>query len=275
MTDSTVLVEKRTRIMGVLNCTPDSFSDGGMYSSVPAAVERAVQMAEEGADIIDIGGESSRPGSEPVPAREELERVMPVIQALKGKIEVPLSIDTYKSEVAREALAGGVSIVNDITALGGDPDMARTIAEFKAGVVLMHMKGDPRTMQDEPYYHDVVAEVYSFLSGAVDLAVSEGIDPEKIVVDPGIGFGKTAEHNLTILRELRRFLELGKPVLVGTSRKSFIGALTGKEIAARSFGTAASVAAAVMNGASMVRVHDVAAARDIVRVADAIAGEKE
>lgn len=259
-------------MMGVLNVTPDSFSDGGEYVDPARAVERAKRMVAGGADIIDIGGESSRPGSKRVTAREELDRVMPIIRALAGEVDVPLSIDTYKSEVARRALAEGVSVVNDITALRGDPDMARTVAGFDAGVVLMHMRGTPETMQDAPFYGDVMEEIFSHLAGAIALAERAGVDPDKIIVDPGIGFGKTVGHNLTILRRLRRLAALGRPILIGASRKSFIGKLTGKEPGERAYGTAASLAAAIMNGADIIRVHDVDEMLDVARVADAITG---
>lgn len=270
--DHMLPVGERTCIMGVLNVTPDSFSDGGRYLDRAGAVEKAVQMAGEGVDIIDIGGESSHPGSERISAEEELDRVMPVIRELIGAIDMPLSIDTYKSEVARRALAEGVCMINDITALRGSENMARTIAEFDAGVVLMHMQGEPKTMQDAPRYDDVIEEIFLYLSDSIDLAQKAGIDPEKIVVDPGIGFGKTVEQNLVILRRLDRFKDLGKPVLIGTSRKSFIGALTGKEAGDRIFGTAASFTAAIMNGADIVRVHDVREMRDVACIADAIIG---
>jgi dihydropteroate synthase len=268
--DHTLPLSERTCIMGVLNVTPDSFSDGGRYMSRDLAVEKALRMAESGADIIDIGGESSRPGARSVSAEEELERVMPVISALKGKVNVPLSIDTWKSEVARGALAEGVSMVNDITALSGDRDMARTVAGSGAAIVLMHMKGRPSNMQDSPLYDDVMEEISLYLRGAIAAARKAGIDDDKIIVDPGIGFGKTLEHNLIILRNLERLKRLGKPVLVGTSRKSFLGVLTGRDAGQRIFGTAASVAAAIMNGADIIRVHDVDQMRDAARVVDAI-----
>ncbi|RKY40856.1 MAG: dihydropteroate synthase [Candidatus Makaraimicrobium thalassicum] len=268
--DYTLPVGERTCVMGILNVTPDSFSDGGRYLDPSRAVERAKQMAEEGADIIDIGGESSRPGSERVAPEEELERVMPVIRALRGIIGVPLSIDTYKSKVAAQALAEGVSVVNDITALRGDADMARTIAASGAGVILMHMKGDPKNMQDAPFYDDVMDEISSYLSESIALAVEAGVDPERIIIDPGIGFGKTTEHNLVILRELSRLKQLGKPVLIGTSRKAVIGTITGKEVGGRLSGTAASFTAAIINGADIIRVHDVDQMRDVTCVADAI-----
>lgn len=259
--------------MGVLNITPDSFSDAGLYLDPRSAVRRTRQMLLEGADIIDIGGESSRPGAERVSLTEELDRVIPVVRAIrKAAIKTPLSIDTYKSGVARASLAEGVNLVNDITALRFDPNMAQVVAEFDAGLIIMHMKGNSKTMQKGPRYDDVIEQISSYLSESIAVAEREGIDPDKIVVDPGIGFGKTVEHNLTILRELRQFKLLGKPVLVGTSRKSFIGELTGKEVSDRTFGTAASIAAAIMNGVSIVRVHDIAQMRDVTRIVDAIKG---
>jgi dihydropteroate synthase len=256
--------------MGVLNVTPDSFSDGGCFLDPGKAAEQALRMTEEGADIIDIGGESSRPGAKSVSAKEEIDRVMPVIRKLRKTLDVSLSIDTCKSEVASEALEEGVSIVNDITALRGDPGMARTIARFDAGAIFMHMRGTPGTMQDSPGYDDVVSEIIAYLSGSIELAVRAGIDEKKIIIDPGIGFGKKLEHNLAIINNLRRLEELKKPILVGTSRKSFIGELTGKETGGRIYGTAASVVLAVMNGAEMIRVHDVDAMKDVVRVVDAV-----
>jgi len=258
--------------MGVLNVTPDSFSDGGKYQTAEDAAEEAVRMAQDGADIIDIGGESTRPGAVPVSAGEELSRVMPVIKALKGRVDVPISIDTWKSEVAREALSGGARIVNDVTALRGDKATSSVIARAGAGVILMHMRGEPGTMQDDVQYDDLIGEVFEYLAGSVDIAVKAGIEPGKIAVDPGIGFGKTVEHNLTILRQLGRLKDLGKPVVIGTSRKSFIGKLTGRQPDSREFGTAATVAAAILNGADIVRVHDVRDMRDVAVMTDAIKG---
>ncbi|MBD3296023.1 MAG: dihydropteroate synthase [Candidatus Omnitrophica bacterium] len=265
-----VLCEKRTMVMGILNVTPDSFSDGGKYLDVSKAVEHARSMVEAGADIIDIGGESSRPGALPVSAAEEEDRVLPVIRALKADVDVPVSIDTRKSRVASAALSEGASIVNDITAMTGDPDMADLVARSSARVVLMHMKGTPEHMQDDPVYGDVVSDVRACLKEAMDRAVERGISPDRIILDPGIGFGKTVGHNLALLRHLDSIRELGRPVLVGTSRKSFIGKLTGKPEDRRSYGTAASIAVAVMNGADIVRVHDVAETLDVVRVVDAV-----
>ncbi len=264
---------KRTRVMGVLNVTPDSFSDGGVYLDADAAVNRAVLLAEAGADMIDIGGESSRPGSRRISIDEELARVIPVLEGLQGKIKVPVSVDTYKSEVARRALAAGAAFINDITALRGDPEMAAVVAGADAGVVVMHMQGMPLDMQEDPEYDDVVEDVISYLSAAVLAAEKAGIDPDRIIVDPGIGFGKTLEHNLALLRGLGRIKKIGKPVLIGTSRKSFIGTITGKETGDRLLGTAASVAAGIMNGADIIRVHDVEEMLDVARVVDAIKGE--
>jgi len=261
---------ERTCIMGVLNITPDSFSDGGKYLDKEKAVQRAMEMARGGADIIDIGGESSRPGAVSISAAEEIERVIPVVEALIGKIEVPISVDTRKSEVAREVLSKGASFINDITALRADGDMAKVIADFDAGCILMHMKGDPGNMQDAPHYDDVIGEISAYLAESIKLAEDSGIDPGKIIIDPGIGFGKTLEHNLLILKNLERFKELDKPIMVGTSRKSFIGKLTGKEADERIFGTAASIAAAILNGADIVRVHDVPQMREVSTIADSV-----
>jgi dihydropteroate synthase len=270
----TLPISRRTCIAGVLNLTPDSFSDGGEYLDRGKAVERALQLAEEGADIIDVGGESSRPGAAGVTAAEELERVIPVISALKGKLDIPISIDTSKSPVAKEALKAGACIVNDITAMEGDPDMARTAAEAGAGVILMHMKGNPSDMQDDPAYSDLFGEIITFLGRAVSKAKAAGIDPGRIIIDPGIGFGKTVNDNLSILYGLERFKSLGMPVLIGTSRKSFLGKITGRQVTQREFGTAASLSVAIMNGADLVRVHDVRDMADVVRVIDAIKGVK-
>lgn len=268
--DSTLPIYQRTCIMGILNVTPDSFSAGAVYKDTAGALKRAEDMVSLGADIIDVGGESSRPGAAAVGEKEEIERVVPVIKAIKRSLKVPVSIDTCKSEVAREALKTGADIINDITALRGDKKMARAAAEFNATVVLMHMKGTPRTMQKAPSYSDVVEEIYSYLSESVSLAESAGVAPEKIVIDPGIGFGKTLKHNIEILRELKKFKKLKKPILVGTSRKSFIGELTGKNVDERIFGDLAVFALAIQNGADILRVHDVGAACDGARVADSI-----
>jgi len=268
--DVTLPIYQRTCIMGILNVTPDSFSAGAVYKDTVGALKRAEDMVSLGADIIDVGGESSRPGAAAVEEKEEIERVVPVIKAIKRSLKVPVSIDTCKSEVARAALKAGADIVNDITALRGDEGMARAAAEFNAAVILMHMKGTPRTMQKAPVYDDVVEEIYSYLSESASLAEGAGVAPEKIIIDPGIGFGKTLEHNIEILRALKRFRELKKPVLVGTSRKSFIGALTGKGVDERIFGDLAIFTLAIRNGADILRVHDVGAACDVACVTDRI-----
>ena len=256
--------------MGVLNLTPDSFSDGSRYNSVYEAVAAAEKMVADGADILDIGGESTRPGAEPVSAEEEAERVIPVIKKLAGRLNVPISIDTWKATVAKAALNAGAEIVNDISAMTFDPDMSGTIAESGAAVVLMHNRGRPAEMQKNTDYSDIVSEVMAFLDTRIQAAILAGIDEERIVVDPGIGFGKGASGNMEIIRRLREFHLLNRPVLIGTSRKSFIGTALNREVSERVFGTAASVAVAMMNGASIFRVHDVAAMRDTVDMVRAI-----
>jgi dihydropteroate synthase len=261
---------ERTLIMGVLNVTPDSFSDGGDYMDPGRAEERALEMVEEGADIIDLGGESSRPGSGRVTEKEELARVITALKRVRKAVKVPISVDTRRSGVARAALDEGAAIINDITALRGDAAMGPVVSAAGAAVVLMHMRGTPGTMQLGPVYADVVEEITAWLAEAVIRAEEAGIRPDSIMVDPGIGFGKTTEHNLAILKDLEAFGRLGKPVLVGTSRKAFIGEITGREVGERVFGTAASVAAAILKGADVVRVHDISAMKDAAAVADAI-----
>jgi dihydropteroate synthase len=255
-------------VMGVLNVTPDSFSDGGQFFDTDKALEHGVKMAAEGAAIIDIGAESTRPTSAPVSVDEQIKRVIPVIRGLREKIDVPISIDTYNVEVALAALEAGASMINDITALSNE-QMAELVAERQVPVVLMHMQGTPATMQAEPKYDDVVTEVLDFLVSRAKRAEQFSIDNSKIFIDPGIGFGKTLEHNLSLLRNIDEFVATGYRVLVGTSRKSFIGKLTGKEKPSdRIFGTAASVALCVAAGVSIVRVHDVAEMIDVVKVAN-------
>jgi dihydropteroate synthase len=253
--------------MGVLNVTPDSFSDGGLFLAPEAAVAHGRQLASEGADLVDVGGESTRPGSKPVPAEEELRRVLPVVEELASAIEPPISIDTSKAAVAKAALSAGASFVNDVSALRGDPAMAAVVAEAGVDLCLMHMKGEPRTMQDDPRYEDVVSEVKAFLEERLDCAVRQGIPEARIWLDPGIGFGKSLEHNLELLRRLGEIVAIGCPVVVGASRKRFIGALTGRPESERLAGSLAAAVAAYERGARMVRVHDVAATKDALAVA--------
>ncbi len=261
---------KRPYIMGILNVTPDSFSDGGLYLNIEKAVEHAIRMAVEGADIIDIGGESSRPGAESVSLNEELKRVIPVIEALSKKIDVPISIDTYKAEAARQALNAGASIINDISGMRFDPMMAKVAAEANAPVIIMHMKGSPRGMQKRPVYKDVVKEIISFFKERISYAIKNGIKKNKIIIDPGIGFGKTVRHNLEIIRRLNEFKRLGVPILLGPSRKSFIGRILDAPLEKRMEGTAAAVAIGITNGANIVRVHDVKAMADVAKITNAI-----
>jgi len=260
-------------IMGILNVTPDSFSDGGRYLEPSAAVARALQMAAEGAAIIDVGGESTRPGAAPVGAAEEQARVLPVISAVSRETPCPISIDTSKATVAQAALDAGASIVNDVSALG-DPDMARVVARAGCPIVLMHMKGTPLTMQTSPFYRDLMGEITGYLRAAIDRAAVAGIDVEQTVVDPGIGFGKTVAHNLAIMRSLKEFRSLGRPILLGPSRKSFIGKVLDVPAPRRAFGTASAVTLAAAAGANIIRVHDVADMRHAALVAAAIATGK-
>ncbi len=265
----------RTHVMGILNVTPDSFSDGGHYIDPGKALIHAREMAASGADIIDIGGESTRPGADAISEKEELRRIIPLIEHLSSELTVPLSVDTYKSAVARKALEAGASIVNDISGLRFSPDMARVVADHNASLVIMHIKGTPRNMQQNPVYDDVVGEVLSYLDEGIELAVRGGVDREKIFIDPGIGFGKTLEHNITLIDRLDEFRVLGRPILIGTSRKKFIGTILNVPVPAdRVEGTAATMALAIERGASMVRVHDVARMVHVVRMTDAILRSK-
>ncbi len=262
----------RPLIMGIVNVTPDSFYDGGRYDDVQRAVDRALRLEEEGADLLDIGGESTRPGAEPVPLDEELRRVVPVIEKLSQKTTLPLSVDTRKAAVAARALAAGAQVVNDISGCLADPLMAQTVAETGAGLVLMHIQGEPRTMQLNPIYQDVVNDIISALEERIRAVTAAGAAREKIVVDPGIGFGKTAAHNLEILRRLEEFAVLRRPLLIGPSRKSFIGKVLDLPPHERLEGTLAAVALAVFKGARIVRVHDVRAAKRAALIAEAVAG---
>jgi dihydropteroate synthase len=260
-----------TQLMGVVNVTPDSFSDGGLYLDPEAAIAHGRELAGAGAEILDVGGESTRPGAEPVGAEEELRRVVPVIRGLSD-LDCRVSVDTAKAVVAAAALDAGAGIVNDVTALRGDPEMASLCAERGATVVLMHMLGEPRTMQDDPRYDDVVGDVKAFLAERLQAAVAAGIAEERVWLDPGIGFGKTAAHNMELLRRLGELRALGRPLVVGTSRKSFIGRVDGSPADQRLGGTIASSVLAAAEGADVLRVHDVAEARQALTVATAILG---
>jgi dihydropteroate synthase len=266
---------RKTHIMGILNITPDSFSDGGLHFDKSSAVDHALRMVEDGADILDIGGESTRPGSEPVSLDEELDRTLPVIEALAKKITVPISIDTYKSKVALRALEAGASIVNDISGMKFDPGMPGVVSRYKVPVVIMHIKGTPKNMQVNPVYDALIPEIIDYFKESIRLAVTSGISEDMIILDPGIGFGKTFEHNLEILNNLEQLNLLEKPLLIGTSRKAFLGKiLGGLPPQERIEGTAASVAISIMKGAHIVRVHDVREMARVAKVADAIKQEK-
>ena len=273
-------LSQRTLLMGVLNVTPDSFSDGGRFFEWTRAVEQGKRLAEEGADILDLGGESTRPGSRPVSEEEELRRVIPVIEVLRPEISLPISIDTRKAAVAERALQSGADMVNDISALRFDEGMAEVVSRRKVPVVLMHMRGQPETMQADTRYEDLVGEIREFFRERIDYAVSRGISRDRIILDPGIGFGKSLEekHNLILLKELGSFRDLNQPLMVGTSRKGFIGRILDLPPEEREEGTLATIVVAVQNGANIVRVHDVRRARRAVQMADAIlrsTGEEE
>src|SRR2546430_3575325 len=263
-------LQDRVLIRGVLNVTPDSFSDGGRYLGVEAAVARAEQIEAEGADLLALGGESSRPGSQPVPLDVELARVLRVLAALAGRMRIPISVDTTKAEVARRALDAGAAIINDISALRHDPEMADAVAKAQAGLILMHMQGTPATMQDHPAYAAVVEEVCDFLRSRVAAAVAAGIEVERIAVDPGFGFGRTSDHNLALLGGLPALRVLDRPIVIGPSRKSFVGGILGRPAEEREWGTAAAVAVGVFQGAQVVRVHSIAQMKDVARVAQAL-----
>lgn len=260
----------RTLVMGVLNVTPDSFSDGGQFTDVEAAVRQASQMADDGADILDIGGESTRPYADPIPVETELDRVLPIIKAVRAELpEILISIDTYKADVAERAIKAGADLVNDVSALRFDERMAEVVADADAPVVLMHMKGTPQTMQDDPHYDDVVAEITHFLQERIEWARDHGIKTSNIIVDPGIGFGKRPEDNVEIVRRLSEFRALGRPFLLGTSRKSFLGTMTNRSPSERLEETIASVVVGALHGADIVRVHDVGPIVHALAVADA------
>lgn len=270
-----LVLGERTLVMGVLNVTPDSFSDGGLYLDPGAAAARALEIERAGADILDIGGESTRPGSECVSADEELRRILPVIEQLCGKLKIPISVDTSKSKVAEAAARAGAQILNDVTALRADPRLAAIAAKYKLTLILMHMRGEPRTMQKKPFARDVLRDVTSGLRRSVAAALRAGVPKSQIVLDPGIGFGKSAAQSFELLERLPELARLGFPLLVGSSRKSFIGkALGGAPETARLWGTAATVAASILGGAHIVRVHDVCEMVQVARVTDAIVERK-
>ena len=266
-----IVLGEKTEIMGILNVTPDSFSDGGLFKDTDDAVEYGLKMIEEGADIIDIGGESSRPGAVPVPLEEEIARVIPVIKGLERSIKIPISIDTTKAEVARIAVENGADIVNDISAMTLDPQMANAVADTSAAIILMHMRGTPKDMQKgDLSYRSLRGDIIEFLQGKIEEAEIAGISLENIMIDPGIGFGKTGEDSMRLLKYLSEFRVLGRPIVTGPCRKAFIGKVTGGGPTERTEGTAAAVTAAIMNGANVVRVHDVKAMKKVAAMADAI-----
>ncbi len=265
-----LLTYDRPQLVGILNVTPDSFSDGGRFLHVDHAVAHAERLVEAGAAWLDIGGESTRPGAVPVDEAEETARLLPVLERVASKVAVPISVDTMKAGVARRALDAGAVVINDVSALRADPRMAGVIAERGAGLVLMHMRGTPQTMQQDPHYHDVVQEVRAFLQDRLLFAESSGIAPRQIVLDPGFGFGKLVEHNVTLLKQLASLTSLERPLMVGISRKAFLGRLTQRTVEDRTIATATALALAVERGAALLRVHDVAAMRDAVAVAAAV-----
>jgi dihydropteroate synthase len=260
----------RTHIMGVLNVTPDSFSDGGQFNEIERAVERAQQMVDEGADIIDVGGESTRPGSAPISPDQELRRSVPVVEHLVKSLNVPISVDTYRSSVAATLLEAGAHMVNDISGLRFDPEMGKIVSRYNVPIILMHMKGRPKDMQKDPSYDDLLTEIVSFLLESAEGALSAGIHRDRILIDPGIGFGKTVTHNLEILKRLREFSSLGYPVLIGASRKSFIGHILDVPVDDRVEGSLAAVAVSILNGAHILRVHDVKPSVRVARLVDAV-----
>ena len=260
-------LESKVLMMGVLNVTPDSFSDGGQFLDPLKALDHVERMVEEGADIIDIGGESTRPGAASVPEKEEIQRLKPILQALSRRNSIPISVDTRKSAVAQLALDNGASMINDVSALRDDLEMGRVVAKAGAGIVLMHRQGDSRTMQKAPSYTDVIGEIKTFLAERHTAACAYGVHPRNILLDPGVGFGKNVSHNLTILKHLDQLVNLGRPIMIGVSRKSFIGQILERPVEDRDIGTAAAVAVAVLKGAHLIRVHDVGLMKDVAKMA--------
>ena len=266
-------LDKRTHIMGILNLTPNSFYDGGKFTNPSDAIKYAERMVEDGADIIDVGAESSRPGSDPISFDEEIERLKPVLPELSG-LNVPISVDTYKSSVARWALDAGASIINDISGFRFDPDLAKVVSEYKVPVVIMHTYGKPKTMQDNPQYKSLLNEIIWYLKDSIKIGMDAGINHDRFIVDPGIGFGKTVSHNLEILKGFSKLKELGRPILIGPSRKSFIGNILNLPPEKRLEGTAAAIAIGIMNGANIIRVHDVKEMVRVAKISDAIRSSK-
>lgn len=266
----TLTLGKRTLLMGVLNVTPDSFSDGGLFFDKEKAISHGLRLVEEGADIIDIGGESTKPGSKPLELEEELRRVIPVIKSISAEVDVPISIDTYKSTVAQKAIEAGAEIINDISGLNFDPSLAKVASKEDTPLVLMHIRGTPETMQKNVHYDSLFSEILQYLKDSIQRAESAGLDPRQIIVDPGIGFGKTVEDNLLIIKNLHEFRILGKPILLGTSRKSFIGKILNAEVGERMEGTLSSITVGVLNGANIIRCHDALQTKRAIAVADAI-----
>ena len=266
----TLTLGKRTLLMGILNVTPNSFSDGGFFFEKEKAIAHGLKMVEEGADIIDVGGESTRPGSKPLESEEELRRVIPVIESITKEVDVPISIDTYKSNVAERAIGAGAEIINDISGLHFDPRLAKVAAKEETPLILMHIRGTPETMQKDVHYDSLFSEIHQYLKESIRTAESSGVDPRKIIIDPGIGFGKTVLDNLLIIKHLYEFRILGKPILLGTSRKTFIGKILNAEVEDRLEGTLSSIAIGVLKGAHIIRSHDVLQAKKAIAVADAI-----
>jgi dihydropteroate synthase len=266
----TFTLGKRTLLMGVLNVTPDSFSDGGLFFDKKTAIAHGLKMVEEGADFIDIGGESTRPGSKPLGLDEELRRVIPVIESLAKEADAPISIDTYKSAVAKKAIEAGAQIINDISGLNLDPSLSQVAAKEDVPLVLMHIRGNPETMQKKIHYDSLFSEIIQYLRNSIQRAESAGVDPEQIIIDPGIGFGKTVEDNLLILKNLQEFKILGKPLLLGTSRKSFIGKILNADVTGRLEGTLSSIVVGALNGAHIIRCHDVLQAKRAIAITDAV-----
>lgn len=269
----TLIMRRRPLVMGILNVTPDSFYDGGKYYSASLAIEHGLQLEQEGSDILDVGGLSTRPGSSPVPWEEEAQRVVSVITQLAAQIKIPISIDTYHAPVARAALEAGAQIVNDVGALGLDPEMAKMIREYGAGVILMHMRGEPLTMQRDTHYESLMEEIFDYLKNRITFAKSQGIFEEQIMIDPGLGFGKSAEQNLEIMRNLAYLLKLRRPILVGPSRKSFMGHILNNSVQERLSGTLACIAVLLRHGVSMVRVHDVRETVDFIKMWGVLEGK--